>query len=195
MSGFDKIISKINEESQKTYDKIIEEANNSASKIIADKISQAQEEKSRVLKKAEIDAAAVSRRIISTANLEGKKQILSHKQAVVESAFDEAYKKLVSLPSDKFLDLLSSMAAKEITSGDEEILISPEYSGVAQKLNDKIKEKAISFKGKVTVSDRVKDAGLVVKKGEIEVNKTFSAIIRDIREGLEEKIVSTLFKS
>ena len=58
------------------------------------------------------------------AEMEAKKMILAAKQECLDSAFANAQKQLLSLPEDKYADLLASLAVKAAATGREEILLN-----------------------------------------------------------------------
>ena len=81
-------------------------------------------EKSRNTKKAESDGMEVYRRMLSEANLEGRKETLKAKQDMVESAFSLAMDKLYKLSDSDYQKLLEDMAVDAARNEDGEILLS-----------------------------------------------------------------------
>ena len=63
----------------------------------------------------------------STAQMECRKAVLAAKQDVIEEAFQAALKKLQALPSDQYVDLLATLAARASTTGKEKLIFSPSH--------------------------------------------------------------------
>ena len=193
LSGLDKILKKIQSEADTVFGNKVREAEKSAALLVEDKMSEAALEKASILKKAEADAVAVRQRIRSTTNLEGKKKRLAAKQNVVAAAFDAAYQRLTSMPENELVTIIVSMAAGEIKTGTEEILLPLRFQNAAPDFETKLRQKVPAFTGSIRYTGLVTEAGCIVKSGEIEVNKTFAALLRQHREELEDKVVSVLF--
>ena len=58
------------------------------------------------------------------ANMEGRKAILALKQDMVARSFERAVEKLVTLPEEKYIALLTKLAVGASVTGDEEIVLN-----------------------------------------------------------------------
>jgi len=56
--------------------------------------------------------------------MEAKKLMLAAKQECLDAAFEQAKKKLLALPDDKYAELLAKMAVKASATGKEEVLLN-----------------------------------------------------------------------
>ena len=96
MRGMEKIKSKILEDSKRTVSHILEQAQQQAEKIKNDALKESESIKIRKLDKAEAEGKEAYRRMVSTAVLEGRKELLKAKQDIIETA--------VSFSNGKILD-------------------------------------------------------------------------------------------
>lgn len=126
MNGLDKITARIVSDGQAEADAILADARLEADAILADWGERAQKEADDILSRGERTAAERAARLESVAELEGRKLILKAKQEVISLAFDRALQKLLSLPEDRKVELLSALCAKAAVTGREEVLFSPE---------------------------------------------------------------------
>lgn len=193
MNGIDRILQKIEEEAKQREREIISEAEAEAAALKAEREKQALEVAARRAELAREEGEAEERRILSAAQQQCRTQQLAAKRGLVLAAFDEAYKKLVSLPDEKLTELIAAMAAPLISGAGDELLLAPSYERLCGAVSDAVKAKNPAFSGRVLVSPRMKDAGFVIRLGLVEQNMTFGALIKEQKERLEEKVVAILF--
>lgn len=186
MSGIENILNKIASDSNKSCEKVIEDATQKANEIKKQYAKLSDTGVAQIEKKAAADAVAVASRVASNAQLECRKNILSAKQQMVDEAFNSALRSLSETTGQQLVELIVKMATPYISTGNEKILIPKQYESIADDLKSKLNSE-------VVVSDKLVHAGFVVKTGDIEYNKTFEALIREHREGLEAQVVSALF--
>ena len=128
------------------------------------------------------------------ANMEGRKAILALKQDMVARSFERAVEKLVTLPEEKYIALLTKLAVGASVTGDEEIVLNArDKKAVGDKLikaaNAKLGGGHLSLAGD-TGSFR---GGLILRRGNIEVNCTAELLVDLCREDMAAELAGVLF--
>ena len=114
MNGIDKITQRIGADTQAEIDRILADAAAQA-EAAADKFrTQAEAEDRDLLAKSERTAAEREERLVSAAQMEARKTLLTAKQEMVERAYQRALEKLRSLPQEQYVELLAALL-----SGDQ----------------------------------------------------------------------------
>ena len=125
MNGIEKITARIQQDSRQEIDAILNEARAQADAITAKARAEAQAVGDEVTAQGKKAAAEREDRLASTAQMECRKAMLAAKQEVIEEAFQRAHKQLLTLPTDKYIDLLSDLAVQASTTGKEKLIFSP----------------------------------------------------------------------
>ena len=166
MNGIEKITARIAQDGQAENDALLAEARAQAAEITAKYQAQAKAEADEVLAQGRAAAEDRARHLDSMAQMECRKAVLAAKQDVIEEAFQAALKKLQSLPTEQYVDLLATLAAKASTTGKEKLIFSPSHrnqvgKAVVVAANKKLAE-AVSPK----LPDEVADskAGAILDK-------------------------------
>ena len=131
MNGIEKITARIGADTQAEIDRILQDANAQAAAIADRYRSQAQAEDADLLAKSQRAAAEREERLISAAQMEARKTLLSARQEMVERAYQRALEKLCSLPREQYVELLADLLARASSTGREEVMFSPEDQGDA----------------------------------------------------------------
>ncbi|MCK9478822.1 MAG: V-type ATP synthase subunit E [Firmicutes bacterium] len=165
MAGLESIIQKIIDDATQKASSITENA-----KIKGEQIAKGAKkhisEKEETAKKLVAQTAKVrAERIIASAQLEGKKQYLAAKQALIDDVFSKSASKLAMLETAEYEKLISEMS-KGIDG--EVVLLSRD------------KEKGTG-------------GGFIIKKGKVEYNFSFEALAKNAKEKLESDVISILF--
>ena len=195
MKGTEKIIAHIRADAQAQCDAILAEARAKCGAIGADFDAQAAEayaERIRAGVKSCADEAESAARL---GRMEAKKELLALKQEMISRSFDEAAKKLLALPEEQYVALLASLAADAAVTGEEEIVLnaadrSRVGEAVVRAANGKLGEK-----GKLSLSASTGefDGGLILRRGNIEVNCTTSLLVELCRGEMSAAIAGVLF--
>ena len=64
-------------------------------------------------------------RLISAAQMEGRKMSLAAKQEVLDEAFRQALEEMCSLPEEQYIQLLARLAVQASSTGREQLIFSP----------------------------------------------------------------------
>ncbi len=194
MSGLDRIIEKINADSDEQCRATIAQAEKQAREI-------AEEAEKRGNKLAEETAAAAQRRAqsilaMSEANVRQieRKAELAAKVRAIDEAVDAAYDALCSLPADEYFDALSRLAVSNAGSGRGVMRLSKADlarvpSGFADKINAQLKDGSVELSQEAANIEN----GFILVYGDIEINCTFKALISAQRDAIREKVCSVIF--
>lgn len=128
------------------------------------------------------------------AQMEAKKSILALKQEMVSEGFVKAREMLVGLPEEQYVALLAKLAANASVTGDETIVLNESDK---TRLGDKVAEAANARLGggKLTTAQESGDfaGGLVLRRGNIEVNCTVELLVELCRDEMSAELASKLF--
>ena len=125
MNGIEKITARIDADTQAEIDRILGDANAQAEAIGAKYRAQAEAEDADLLAKGQRAAAEREERLISAAQMEARKSLLTVKQELVERAYQRALEKLCTLPREQYVELLAAMLVRASSTGKEEVIFSP----------------------------------------------------------------------
>ena len=195
MKGTEKIIAHIQADAQAQCDAILAKAQEQSDAIRADyarKAADAYAEKIRAGVKATADQADSAARL---SRMEARKELLALKQQMIARSFDEAEKKLVSLPDEQYISLLSRLAAQASVTGDEEIILSAADRARVGEAVVRGANECLGSAGALRLSDSVGefDGGLIVKRGNIEVNCTAALLVELCRGDMSAALAGVLF--
>ena len=166
MNGIEKITARIAEDGKAENDALLAEARSQAAEITAKYQAQAKAEAEEILDQGRKNAQERERHLDSMAQMECRKAVLAAKQDVIEEAFQAAHKKLLELPTEKYVALLADLAVKASTTGKEKLIFSPSHraqvgKAVVVAANKKLAEAvAPTLPGEVTSSK----AGAILDK-------------------------------
>lgn len=198
MAEADRLRQKILEEARQQAKAIVRRAENEAADILNAAKAEAEKKERVATEKAYKEAEERKKRLLASADLEGKKQILQVKQDIVGEAFAKAIEKMSSLPAQQYIDIITSIALEAVSSGTEEIILSKKDrdaygADIIKAINSGLSNKGI--KGAVKLSEATRDikGGFILRSEDIEINNSFDAIIKMRRDELELEVVNALF--
>lgn len=193
MNGIDKIIERMEADTQAECGAIAAQAAAEAESILArrradaEKVLQSGEERRRVLEAEQLE------RMEGGSRLACRQRILAEKQRLLDGAFARAAKALTELPREQYIDLLASLAA-ENGQGGEELLLSPaDRDAVGQAVVDAANAKKAG--AAFTLSDETRETGggLVLRRGRMEINCGFGELLRRMRQEDPSAAAAVLF--
>lgn len=184
-----------NSSGQNIIDKILADANAEANQIIQkaqkeadaalETANQAAEKKrNALLLLAQAEVEKVISKEISGAEIQARKTILQVKQECLEDTLSAVKQRFLSLEGKEYETVILSMLAK--AEKGEEIVFSAKDRDALQAV--------VTEKGYVVSQEtREISGGFIVKKGNIEYNYTFEAILAIEREEFEKIVAEILF--
>lgn len=198
MNGIEKITDRIAVDADQEAKALLNNAKKQAAEIAASYDALADSDSREALTKGKADAADRIERLGSVADLEARKLRLKTKQDMLEKAFDQAMDKLLALPEDQYVALLSKLAAEGCSTGREALVLSvtdrPRYGKRVVIAANELLEKS-GKEAALTLSEESRDfkGGLYIQDGNIENNCTFPTIVRILREQMAGEVAKVLF--
>ena len=119
MDGLEKITARISADADAEIHAIRDKAQAQAEELLAQARAQAEKEKGELL------AEERKARLISAAQMEGRKMSLAAKQEVLDEAFRQALEEMCSLPEEQYIQLLARLAVQASSTGREQLIFSP----------------------------------------------------------------------
>lgn len=198
MNGIDKITQRIAGDARQEAEEILAQARTQAGEISARYQAQAEQIAQDAKVRGEAAAAERESRLVSAAEREGRQQLLSAKQEMLDRAFDLALERLCSLPENDYVDLLAKLTVSAVTTGREQLILSQTDRArygvkVATKANLLL---AKSGKlGLLTLSQESRGfrGGVILADGDVEINCTFEALVREARSSVSGEVAGVLF--
>lgn len=194
--ALDDIIKKIEADSEEEVNRLKTHAEAEAEKLLEKAKEKAEGKRRVILKRGEEEAERIRKRILQIADLDVRKIILTAKRQVITDVFEQARKKLED--AENYRDLFSKMLPSGVETGDEEVLISArDKKRIDQNLIDSVNSelKKQGKKGKLTLAkeDASISGGFILRKGKIEIDGSFSSLIKSQRDELEIRVGKILF--
>ena len=196
--GAEKIVEKILQDARDKAQEITSGAQAEAGKIVAEANKAAEGKKTVSLAAGDKEAALTKQRIVASAHMEAKKLLLQTKQELLSAAFDSALEKIKNMDNTQFERLMTNLMINLVETGDEAVIISeadkkrlsPEF---LYYVNRTIAKEQVPCN--VTMSDEVRDipSGFILKRGDVEINATFEALLRQKKDALSTEVVKILF--
>lgn len=193
MKGLEKITQRIRDDAQAEIQAILDEGRAKAEAVLEDYRTQAQQLLDQEQQRTEQAAAELLERGSRSDAMDGSKAQLAAKQACVDEAFAQAGRALQQMPREKYIRVLARMAA-QAGEGSEELIFSP---ADAQAVGQAVVEEANRLKAgaSFTLSPQQRDmeGGLVLKKGDVEINCDFATQLRLLRQSMAADVAAMLF--
>jgi V/A-type H+-transporting ATPase subunit E len=195
--GVEEIVEKIINDAKKKAQKVKREAAKEARKIKAEVKEQTEKLKQDYLAQNLRIVQVEKGRILTQARLEQRNFILSKKQELLEKVFNLAQQKLSELPKQKKLQFLKKVILKASESGDEEIIFSPidrelVNESFLKSLNKDLKKLKGQGRLRLSKESRSLSGGVILKKGNFEINASLENLLRELREKKESDIIRLL---
>ena len=193
MKGLDKIIERIRADAAAEIDAIRAEGEAKAAEMTAGYAAQAEEASRTEAEKTRLAAQALAERGNRADAMDQSKALLAAKQECIDEAFDLAAKKLRQLPREDYIAVLAALAAAAGV-GDEELILS---AADAAAIGKQVVEKANAAKSgaafTLSIETRELEGGLILKRGDVEVNCAFATQLRLLRQTMAADVAAILF--
>jgi len=179
-------------------DKIIAQAEDKANNIIKKGKKEADNIKNLILHRYNQEASLKKSKILTEANLEAKKIILSEKQKIIEDVFNKASESILKLEDKDYRNIIKKMILDNIETGDETIFIDHSdrdkiSESFIEDINKELKSKGEKRELKLSTSYLPIKGGVVIGSGKIRKNISLEFLLKKIREELEIQISKDLF--
>jgi V/A-type H+/Na+-transporting ATPase subunit E len=191
----------LNESKDKT-EWIIQSAKETEKKILSDAEKKGKENADVIIQDGKQLGEKERQKLLSTAEMEAKKQVLNSKEALIEETFLKARLKFDELKkTKKYKDILVSQIISSIVELDGKEFVVEAYEGENLKLTKEIVErinKDTKRKGlKLTLEEVSDDKGGVIvreKNGKVSIDNTFDSTIDRKRNEIRVRISEVLFE-
>ena len=193
MSGIDKIIKGIEDDTRAVCDGIISQAQAKAAKITASAEQEAARIRSASDQRCAASVADIKKRGDSAAELEEKKILLSTKQHIISDMLAVGVERVKNLPEKEYFALILKMVKKYSLAQEGVIRFGKkDAQRLPEGFIDRINKESC---GKLTLSDTFApiDAGFILIYGGVEENCSFDAIFLSEDETLKDKAGKLLF--
>lgn len=195
MSNIESLTSKILEDSEIKAKALIEEAKQEEKNILDKKKREAEIESKTIIDKADVEAKIRAERVISNAEIQVRNMKLEAKQIVLDRVFTEALERLSVISKDDTLEFIKKSLLSSDIQGNEELILGENVASddFVAKINAYLKE--LGKKGELKLSAEKRDikGGYILAKNGIEINYTFEALVKLMRDELEAEVAGILF--
>jgi V/A-type H+-transporting ATPase subunit E len=196
MAGIESIVQQILQEAEENAKEIKARAEKEAEQIVNSANLEAEKIKSQSDDKLAAVKAAGTARTKSSADLKKRQATLKAKQDIINNVFDKAYERILSLPEDRYFDMIIKCLEKSVQPETGYIIFSDrDRARLTEDIIKKVEKTAVVKGGQLTVSDEHRDveAGFVLVYGGIEENCSFKSMMAANREQLADKVNHLLF--
>lgn len=196
--SLENILGKIVSDGAAEASRLISEANERAEVIQQQGRKDADARRQQILDQANFEADEYELPLLSIAKLEARKSRLLAQQELIQGSFDHALLELRAMSLEDSQKLLMQLLLDAASTGTEQIVVEEQD----RKLYDteflaKVNQALLTSgrKGALKLSDKneTTGGGFILTSDEMEINATYPALIRDVREQLEPEVVKILF--
>ncbi len=192
------IIARIEAEARAQGERIVADAEARFAQILEEGRQEAAKEAGSITSNAEKEAQAQASHILTLARLEGRRKVLEAKQEALNTAFWSALERLSNMDDKTYLELIKQALTAHAVRGDEEILVNARdreriTASFLKEVNGDLKERGL--KGAVELAEETVDiaGGLILRAENLEVNASFDALLKTMRDELEPEVAGHLF--
>ncbi len=195
MTGLDRIIEKILEQSQKNCDEIIKQASLEVKKIISEARAEANAESEKIIADAQKTASRKQAVSKSTAESITRNRYLEIRNAILNDIISAAYLEIEKFSDEEYFAMLKKLCIKNVQTGECEMYLNGYDMGrlpddFEMSINSEIYEK-----GAVHISSTPADIenGFILSYGDIEINCTLKAVFDENMDCLKDMLSTALF--
>ncbi len=192
MSSGEKILSSIKKESEERIAAITEDADRVYNEAIENAEKQAEEIRHSGEYRIKVQSEKILKSYKSRAELERRNAILKTKRELIEKAYRHIHEYMLGLADKEYFELVAGLASSlGKTNG-----ILYFNSRDLKRLPKDFKKTLCGGKAEIEISavpDDGIDGGFILRNGDVEENMTFSAVLADRREEIEDMISKELF--
>ena len=152
-----------------------------------------EKERQQRIRAAKEQAERAAERKLTLAALDGRKQLLAAKQAVIDKVYEAAIIKMLNMTDNVYREFIGELVKRYADDGDE-IMISERD---AKRLNyDWATSLGAAIGKDLTLSGRQHKGkgGIVLVGYKCDKNLTFETIVKQLRSSTEGEIAARLFK-
>ncbi len=188
-----------NESAVNLIDRIIADAKDAAAKVLADaeascnSIREATD--AQIANKAEQfekERAQQTKAVIdgyqTRAELDGKKELLRDKRALLDDVFEKTYRRLLDLPTEKREKLYLSILKTEAKANDVVAPAKADREAIVRAASQ------LPFAVRISEQDADTEAGFILYGGSYEKDCSMKSVLRELRDAEETNVAKILFR-
>lgn len=193
MKGLDKIIRRIRDDAAAELETIRAEGAARVAEVNAAYAAESEKLMADAAEKSRLAAEALLQRGERSDAMEQSKALLNAKQSCIDEAFAQAAEKLRAMPQAEYVELLVSLAVKN-GAGDEELVFSAaDAAKVGAEVVAEANRRKVGAAFTLSAQTRELEGGLVLKRGDVEVNCAFPTQLRQLRQTMAADVAAILF--
>ena len=199
MNGIDKIIARMEADTQAECADIAAQAAAEAEAILAryraeaDKLLREGEARCKVLEHEQVERLEGGSRLACRQPLLLRQHPLAEKQRLLDEAFARAADALLKLPRPEYIDLLASLAAENGQGGEALVFSAADRDTVGQAVVDAANGKKPGAGFTLAADTRETGGGVVLQRGRMEINCGFAELLRRARQEDSSAVAAVLF--
>lgn len=212
MSNIEKITRKITADAESYSAEVKRNADAQAEQMISDVSARAESAREAIIAKGEKERDAVIARAVSSADILERNILLDAKSTLTAKAFEKALFALCGLPDERYAGFLVRKLTEAINAiGDAEddgygydvkdpdlyvvTLNKADAEKYCAMLSDKLFGVVKAKKCRLAFSDKNADikGGFLLRRGDIEINASFEALVENAKERNTADVCRTLF--
>lgn len=194
MSGIEKLINRLDADTAEKCDAILADAERQRAKIIAAAESDAKSKAADIIAEADKRAEYTVRIAQSQADMRRRQSELKAKTELIDSAVEEALKRLESLDTDRFFEVMKGLIINEAQPGDGVIAMLPADAEKAPaEFTDSVNSALTNGKLTLAPDGSIGSRGAILRYGDIDINLTFRALLNEKRDEIKSAAGAILF--
>ncbi len=159
---------------------------------------EAEQEQEQLRKEGRARADERHRQLVTSAHMEGRRQILGAKEELINEVLEEARRELTELPREQYARVLQDLLLVAAGGEEQELILSPrDREGLGPQLVEEVqaRRQEQARAGRLVLADETRplDGGFVLRQGGVELNYSFAALLRSRQEELESEVAHILF--
>lgn len=196
--SLNKIIEKIQQEAQQKAQDIIHQAEEKAEKIRAGASRESREQAEQIIEKAVQAAQQKGRRMVSSADLAMRKEILAEKQQAIQDSYQGALQKLYQMPDKSYREIIKKMLIASYDPEITEVIFSEKDSqrinqGFIDLVNKDLHDQGQKEQLHLSRERRVIAGGFILKSDRVEIDNSFPSVLKYQESELESEVARMLF--
>ena len=198
MSGLEKILKHIEDNSNNYAKELIEKANIEAEKIIKKAEEEADVKYSQIIDKSKADVQSHISFSEASAVLKKRQIILDSKQQIIKDLINQAKNYIINLPKEEYFEVILKMIKKYCIGKSGQIIFSHnDKARMPENFVELINKAIANTEGaslEISNETRLIDGGFILNYGEIEQNCSFDALFLDKYDLLQDEVYKLLFE-
>lgn len=199
MNGIENITTRIRTDAEREAKTIRDRSAVTCQRVVEKYTKEAEDAYWKLVSAGKQEADQLSERMVGTASMEAKKQVLTFKQEAVAQTFQAVTDKLVNLPEEAYVAFLAGLIVRAVRTGEEQLIFSPKDRGQFGKKATMAANEALAKAGRpanLTMSEATRQmlGGVIVTDGKIDMNCSIEALIEEARGPLTNQVAAILFE-